>query len=307
MGDSVSTNVEPKEAAAIRELLDEDAAERADVVDRDFRNPRRLSSGALADVTRVMAAALGDMETRVAAAANTRWPIELGDVRETSANGLFEDQDGPFAALRFDCGGQIGWIVWESAAAVAGVEAILGGSSADATARPLSTVERAVLQSILAPVADATLRALGVDAGRVVVAQTREALGEWLDAGDAADPYRIHVALTIDGPGSKSNIDVYLPSAPVDASAVAQKSGPVDLPGHLDRVQIALAVRIEGCDVSLAQLLDIDVGDVIPLDARVGDHASLCVDERTIGHGQFGTHQGNLAIRIEHLEQESED
>ena len=69
----------------------------------------------------------------------------------------------------------------------------------------------------------------------------------------------------------------------------------------LDDVEIDVAVRIDGCEVSLEQLLALEEGDVIPLDARVGTPAKVCVDGRVIGYGITGSKNGNLAVRIERL------
>ena len=139
----------------------------------------------------------------------------------------------------------------------------------------------------------------------MVVAQSREAIGSWQDAGDEADPHRLHVTLEIEGPGGSSRIDAYLPMGLAEKAAAADV--PQELPAHLDAIDVEVSVRIEGCAVQLDQLLELEEGDVIPLNGRIGDPAIFCVEGEPFAKGIFGTRQGRLAIRIEQLDHETED
>ncbi len=301
----MTANVEPEEAEALRDALEESAGPRSAVAERDFSRPVRLSAADLEALERRVSAVLGDVEAAFADALGTKCPLELGGLREASAADLFGEDESAFAALRFVAAGQPAWVVWEPVAAVRAVEKVLGSSMEVRDGRRLSSIECGVLQSLLGSVADAVLRALDVEADGVTVAQTREALGGWLDAGDQADPHRLHVELTVEGPGGASRVDAYVPTGL--ARAAAAQDLPGELPEHLEEVEVEVSVRLEGCAVLLAQLLSLEEGDVIPLDGRVGDPASFCVQGKPYAAGTLGTHLGNLAIRIDRLNEDSEE
>jgi flagellar motor switch protein FliM len=61
-----------------------------------------------------------------------------------------------------------------------------------------------------------------------------------------------------------------------------------------------------GYEISLDQLLALEEGDVIPLDARLGDPTTLSVEGLTLAHARLGSHRGRLAVRIERLHVEPE-
>jgi len=302
----VSANVEPEEARALREALEESVAPGTGVVGRDFSRPVRLSASDREALGRALENALAEAEAAISAAVGTRCGVTLDAVSEASAADLFgEDEDGAYAAIRFTVQGQPGWIVWETIAAVRTVERVLGSMGEVKQARRFSAIECTVLESLLAGVADVVLRAVNVEADDVRVAQSREALGSWLDAGDGADPHRLHFELRLESPGGPSRIDCYLPIGLAKAVAVGQE--PVALPDHLDAVDVEVSVRFEGCEVRLAQLLQLEEGDVIPLDGKVGDLAHFCVEGKRYAQGVLGTREGHLAIRIEQLESEPEE
>ena len=60
---------------------------------------------------------------------------------------------------------------------------------------------------------------------------------------------------------------------------------------------------IRGMERSIVEL---EVGDVIPLDGKVGDLARFCVEGKPFARGVLGARQGLLAVRIEQLESETE-
>lgn len=303
----MSANVEPEEAEAIRDALDVEGRSEVEVHDRDFRTPRRLSAPALEKVTRAIQSVLTAVEVELSDVLGEKAPLELASVGETTANGLFSESEGPFAAIRFDVAGQPGWVVWETLAALRSVEKVLGSAAAVKESRRFSAVESTVFESLLACAADGVLRALEVEAGGLRVAQTREALGDWREPGDDADPHRLHVELSLDGPSEPSTINLYIPVSIEDDGNEASGPERVELPDHLQSVEIQTSVRLPGCDVSLDELLALEEGDVIPLDGRIGDLAHICVDGRVLGQGTLGTRGGHLAIRIEQLLVEEQD
>jgi len=298
----VATNVEPHEADAIRELLDGDPGKPAgEVLDRDFRNPRRLGPEDFEEFTRQFQLELPDMELQLGDSLESICPIELGSIGEISSRGLFSDAQGPFAAIVFEVLGQPAWVLWENVAAINAVEKILGSAPDSTEARRLSSVEAQVLEGLLSIVADGALRSLKLEGSNLRVAQSLEGLGTWRDATAEADPHRLHIELPFQGPREASTFHIYIP-APLQAGAAQDpKAGPVDLPKHLDEVRVDLSVTLGTCEVMLNQLLELEVGDIIPLDARVGDLASLQVEGVPHAGGTLGRVNKQVALRIEQL------
>lgn len=300
------SNVEPEEAQAILDLMDPGAGAAPQVTERDFRHPRRLGIAMLDELRRRTLAGVPEIQARLAEILCATHSLELGSLSEISADGLFDDLTPPFAVLRFEVAGQPAWIVWETEAAVAAVEKILG-SAAEGEVRRLSHVEAKVLAELLGCVAAGVAEALGVEvAGRKVV-QGHEDVGSWRDAGEGADPHRLSIELSFAGPGSESTLVVHLPGFGTDSqSTETDLEAPAELPAHLVDVEVEVSARIEGCEVPLDQLLSLEEGDVIPLEARVGDPTLVAVEGKTFAHGRLGTHRGQLAVRIEHMERDEE-
>lgn len=64
-------------------------------------------------------------------------------------------------------------------------------------------------------------------------------------------------------------------------------------------VQVELAAVLGSRDISLAELLDLRVGAVIPL--PMTGSAALCVEGEPFGSGEYGAHKGHKAIKIRAL------
>jgi len=298
----VSTNVEPHEAEAIRDALDGgSSAPVGEVLDRDFHNPRRLGPEDFAEFTRQFQLVLPDMETALADLLDSTCPLELGGFGELNSLNLFADAEGPFAAIVFEVLGQPAWVVWDNSAAIRGIETILGSTGEKTESRRLTSVEVGVLESILSVIADGTLRSLNLEGSKLRVAQTIEGLGSWLDASGEADPHRLHIELPFEGPGEASVFHVYIPAPTGPNQNAGQKAGAVALPEHLGCVDLEVSVTLGSSDIMLNDLLELEVGDVIPLDTRIGEFASLNVEGRCHALGTLGRKHKQVAIRIERL------
>lgn len=302
----MSANIEPEETQAIMELMGAGARGDAQVSERDFRRPHRLSGQARQALVRRLQERITRMEANLAGMLGAVHPLELAGLGEASAEDVVEQASLPLAALRFVVGGQPAWIVWESIAAVAAVERILG-SNAKPAARRLSHAESRVLGDLLTPIAREFSEALDSKAEGFTVAQSIEGLGSWRDGGKAADVHRLELELGIEGLGEPSTMRIYLP-APRSLSAIqASEASPAELPAHLDPVEVSVSARLAGCEVSLAQLLALEEGDVIPIDARVGDLALVTVEGCPFARARLGRRRNRLAIRIEGIEERSEE
>jgi flagellar motor switch protein FliM len=301
----VPSNIEPEETQAIMDLMAEGPARPEIVAERDFRRPRRLSSSVREELARVFKEIIPSLEDQLAEVLGSACPVELVGVGEASAEDLVAESDAPLVALRFDAGGQPAWIIWENLAAVTAVEKILG-SKAEAAERRLSHVECRVVRDLLSRIAVASAESIGFATRNFAVAQSLETLGSWREGGKDANVHRLEIELGLQGPGEASTLRIYV-SCPDLAAIEAEKAAAVELPEHLDKVEVSVAAQLAGCEVSLDQLLALEEGDVIPIDARIDDLAVVTVEGLPFARARLGQHRGHFAIRIEQLEEEPKE
>lgn len=295
--------LDPRQTEALTQAL---GGRDVEVSERDFRRPRRFSARVREGLKRRVEAVLPCVEEAVNGLLESEHTLQLDHVRERSAEGLFDDHEAPLAALSFEVDGDPGWLVWESQAAAACVEAILGFPSEDPQARALSVVEVKILEQVLVPLARDLAGALNRELEGPRVVQSPDGLGSWRD-GKRLDAHRLELSLGLVGEGgTPSNLRLYLPGVkPTAAEDVDEDLE--NLPDHLDNVVVDVCAQLRGCEVSLDQLLALEKGDVIPIESRVGDPALLTVEGLILAKAAMGQHRGQLAVRIEKLEKQVEE
>lgn len=292
--------VEPEEAQAILDAVranDDDGPNAASVAARDFARPLRLSQRTLDQVGKRVAGALEECGKELSRALRGTHQLSASQMREESAEGLFDDVGAAFVVLRFEVGGQPGWLRWDSAAAVAAVEVALGAPEAKPVERALTTVERGVAGRLLESLLQRLAAAVGVKANALRMVAKADDLGDWRDAGPLADRARLRLRLELDGPAARGGLDLYLPGVEGDDGEPALPDGA--LPAHLDPVSVELSVHLGICDVPLRDLLALGVGDVIPLDTPEDGPLTLLVEDVPCARVRWGTHHGQLALQIQ--------
>ncbi|HKX46678.1 MAG TPA: FliM/FliN family flagellar motor C-terminal domain-containing protein, partial [Planctomycetota bacterium] len=70
------------------------------------------------------------------------------------------------------------------------------------------------------------------------------------------------------------------------------------LPSHLGGVACGLTVQLGGADISLADLLALEVGDVVELDARADRPVRVTVEGRGVATAVLGLSGARLAVRL---------
>jgi flagellar motor switch/type III secretory pathway protein FliN len=143
-----------------------------------------------------------------------------------------------------------------------------------------------------------------LDLKDVRVVDIREELGHWRDAGPTADSQRIAVQFAVDGPGGPSTLRLYLPGVVSSAQAPAAPKKPApaaQAPEHIAGVPFEASVRLGSAEILLADLLHLEIGDVIPLGTRTDEPLRLVVEDRVCADVKLGTRDGNLATKIERL------
>jgi flagellar motor switch protein FliM len=300
--------VQPEEAQAILDAVRADEGDgptAATVAARDFARPLRLSQRALEDVGKRVAGVLEECGKELSRALRGAHVLSVSQLREESAEGLFDNVGAAFVVLRFEVDGQPGWFTWDPAGAVAAVEVALGAPEAKAVERPLTAVERSVAGRMLEGLLQRLAGAAGVKTAGARMIARPEDLGTWRDAGPLADRARLRLRLELEGPAGRGGLDLYLPGV---AGEVGESDALADaLPAHLDPVAVELSAHLGTCDVPLRELLALAVGDVIPLDTPENGTLTLLVENVPCARARWGTRHGQLALQIQDVTRPDDD
>lgn len=297
----MTNNVEPEEARAILDMMDVGARSKAPpiVEPRDFVRPRRLGRAQLERVTRSLGNAFKEVERALLRRLRGKGSLELVEVSEVGSDVALGELDAPFCVLRFLVGAEPGWAIWQGAGAVAAIEVALGAAApAEPVARPLTSIEKTVLDDLLRPIVAAAAGSLELSVGEFAVVDTVADLGSWRDGGPTADPQRLDVHFGCDGPGGESSLRLLLPGVAPEHNESGSPFG-LDLPSHLEEVVLQLSARLGDAQIPLAELLAIEVGDVIPLDVEATAGVRIWVEDCEIAGARLGSKHGSLAVAIE--------
>lgn len=304
------TEITPEELDALTEESGAEGpvAKGGEVRPRDFRQPRRLSRERLAEIRQGLARAVPRIETDLRARLRKCGGVDVVDVGEIGAAGLFHDLDEPFVLLCFEVGGAQGWVVWENRAALAAAEVALGGEPAEEIeARKLSGIESRIVKELLLEVLREITAEVGSAPADAEVVQDARRFLLALDPGLDRDPQRLFIHLGIDCPGGESTLRVYLPGVLPPAKPRDEGAEAVTVPGHLDEIPLQLSAQLGSLDVELGEVLGLEVGDVIPLDLTAHDPLRLFVEERPCGTARWGSHKGQLAVQVIEFRPEQEE
>jgi flagellar motor switch protein FliM len=300
----VSSNVSPEEVEAL--LDDENSSTAQSVALRDFRQPHRLSRVQQTSIRSSVSQRLLDIEQELRVWLRDDYPIELLDIGETNAIGLFENLEDPIVVFTVDVGGVSGWVVWENPAALSTVAVAMGCEPPEqAEKRGLTPLEAGLIGDILLGMTRQIGDALGLQIGAGKMSMDVRTFLIQLDPDDTIDPQRLFLHLGLNGPGGESTIRIYLPGLLPD-KAVPPGERAVQLPKHLDQVPVEVSAQLGTLEVPLQDLMKVEAGDVIPLDLTVGDPLEILIEGKPSGHASWGNCRGRLGIRIEHLEPERE-
>lgn len=299
----MAANVDTEEVEAL--LADDNADARAsrEVEARDFGQPRRLSAAVVAELRRVVESCLSTAEIELSKLLHGRLRLELGMAHEVNAQTVLDGLQEPMALVRFTAGGHPAWAQWEIESATMAVEQLLGAPEPRPESRELSSLERTILRTLIEGACRAVGGGLGLQLDDFHAVAQRKQAGHWREA-EQADPHRLGIELHLETPAGNSSLRIYLPifeaqlaALPRRAAAAARASR---LPAHLETVEVEVAAALGTAELPLSELLAIEVGDVLPIDARRGDLVRVVTEERDLGLAELGAHRGVLALRIDH-------
>jgi flagellar motor switch protein FliM len=300
----MSAQLDPEEVQAIADAMAVDGGEKPplEVAERDFRIPRRLSLEVVKKLEGTLRNSIPSLKRSLQSVVPAELVLEPIAVREITAAGLFENPSPPFVIARFMTGNAPGWVVWEPSQAIACVQAALGMPDADGSKvdpdRELSFVERRlmarILEMLLAPIA----KRFNLEVEGLFIAEKPDDIGSWEDEGPDADAHRLCVEFSLQALETESTITFYLPgflTAGVDLDEVEEA---VEAPAVLGSIPIEIGARFDPVEVPLSQLLEIEVGDVIPLAPVRSAQVTLNVEDRAIASAELGRNYERLAVRV---------
>ncbi len=279
-----------------------------EVTSLDFSRPHRLSEDSLAEIRKKLTKALPALQAHLKQSLGPGWSPEIEQVGEESADRFFERvlQAGrePLVVCFWRLANDPASVSWERSAATLAVDAALGtpagsGPAAPAGGRRLSRIESRLIGDFLAGIVQRIASALGLQASGFEFLQDEQAIQEAAEEKRGLDPLRLEIALSIRGPNSSNTLWLHLGGFRPSASAAAQT--PVKLPEHLEAVRVEVCARVGSSDVCLSQVLELEEGDVIPLETRLGEPAWISVEGKDFARARLGTYRGRLALKIEGL------
>lgn len=296
-------NVSPEEIEAL--VGDEQTTPQEVVELRDFRQPRRLSAAQQQSLGLAISQALPAMEGDLSIWLRGECTLSLSDLGEATAVGLFDDFADPLSILTFEVDGSQGWIVWDTDSALrASITALGTEVPEDFEVRPLSPMEQGLVTDMLGVFTNHIGPLLGLEMSTTTYSQTVRDFLTQHEADTGLDLQRLYVHLNLESEAGSTTLRFYLPGILPD---VIESSAPVALlPTHLSAVSVEVCAELGSVDVSLPDLMQIEVGDVIPLNMQVGDAIDLRVEGNLAGKARWGQCKGIASIIIEDLTTPSE-
>lgn len=271
----------------------------AQVESRQFDRPNRLPAAELAQLREGLRKALPEIARELSPAMRGAPAMELAELAEVHAETVTQGLVEPFAVLRFEVDRQPGWLVWECKAALATLDVALGAAEpTDGSARTFTNIERGMFPRMLAPMLARLAEHFDLATTNLSSVQTFDSIGHWRQGGDKSEPQRLCVTLGIEGPLGASTLRVFLPGVMPTARPALRAEKVAPLPVHLTEVEIELHARLGDADVPLAQLLALEVGDVIPLGLLAGGELEVLVEDQPSLRATLGRKDQHLALRI---------
>lgn len=296
--------LDPEEVQAIADAMAVGGGEKAprEVAERDFRIPRRLSLEVVKKLEGTLRNSVPSLTRSLQGVVPAELELELGSVHEITAAGLFENPAAPFVIAHFTSGKAPGWMVWDPAQAICCVQAALGmpdvdGSEVDAT-RELSFVERRLMARILETLLQPIARRFNIEVQDLFIAEKPDDIGSWEDEGPDGDAHRLCVEFHVKALGTDATITLYLPGFLTSGVELDEDEEASEAPAVLGSIPVEIGARFEAVEVPLSQLLEIEVGDIIPLAPVRSAKLSLSVDDRPVASAELGRNYERLAVRI---------
>lgn len=300
---NLDTNLQPEELEAILATVAPKRAAPSSVASRDFARPRRLSLERRGELRERIVRALPPLEKELTALLRTPVRISLSDVDEADAQLVLNELRLPLAVAPFQSGGLPCWALWDPSSAVAALELALGAPEAKSgDARKLTSVEGMLFKRLVTTLMQTVGGIVGVGVDGLRVATLLEEVGAPRDAGERFDPRRLAVVFELELATGTSRLRLYLPPPKDEGDAEGALPARTSLPEHLAEVPLTLRARLGGAELPLAELLALEVGDVIPLGVECRAPLEIWAEDRPFAFALLGASAGRLALKLHSAE-----
>lgn len=275
-----------------------------EILKRDFSKPDRLPRDEFYWLQGEAAHAAARISESL-----TRWlrmdaRVECISIETQQYQSFLASLASPCVVYHVHCGresSQSAAISIDAALVLAIVDRVLGGKGkARFATRQLSNIEllmsSRLCDILLKSLSDGFADVLPIDLKPVGPAATHVRQARFMDN----DTNIIIATYSISGDLAETEVRFLLP-----ASACARREeripapAPSDAPPAIPKIQVDVAVRLAGTNITIQDLLDLDIGDVISLDHPAGASARIEVEGSETAFGKIGTRDNNLAVQIE--------
>lgn len=172
--------------------------------------------------------------------------------------------------------------------------------------RFLTPLERKVLVRVLRIAIDEVAGVVGVDIDQYDAVSILKHAPTWRESkGARPDPHRLAVELVLETERGETQLAIHLPMAGArgllepGAEEIEEALKNASVPTHLDRIPVQVQATLGDADLTLADLVGLEPGDVIPIESAVGDAVELLADGVPFASGAIGAHRGHVAVRID--------
>lgn len=201
-------------------------------------------------------------------------------------------------------GDSFGLVLVDRPTAMAWTGQLLGGSSEAEEERELSSLEESLLQDIAASVVGAFSGAY-TPANLFAAAQTD--CGRWPVEWDGDDEvFKITIQAKPQGAEEARQASILVQCRQLDVVA-GQDAAPQVLSaqqvrdivlGHISDIPVAVTAKLGTVKVDLADVLGLEVDDILILDKKVSDPVELLIGSKPFRYGRPAQFEGNYAISI---------
>jgi flagellar motor switch protein FliM len=288
-------------------LLARGDAQRTSVVPRDFREPRRLSESDLEALRKPAEQAAQVVVEALRSAIPSEIVCDSPEVGETTLDLSLDPSRGEVVGCVADGVGGASVVVLDAAAAVAMAELALGSDDAEAPpSRALTTLELDIVERTLTRVLERGAQALSAPVRDAHIAANRAALLR--DLRHESDRRRVFVRVPITIGKVSTVLHVLLsgvkpaPGPKSQATTAGAKDAKrSSLPAEVQPTKVELCAVLARTDVLLTEILALEAGDIIALDAVPGEPVRLEVGGQPRALVRFGSHDGRMAVRVHEI------